>query len=84
MEPALRSLIQKRATLHSSSALLPKLLGARIILDLHDPMPELLVTIFGLGEKSSGVRLLKFLEKKMPVRLPVSKNCIINWRRQVF
>ena len=45
------------------SALLPKLLGARVILDLHDPMPELLVTIFGLKEKSLGVRLLKFLEK---------------------
>ena len=45
------------------SALLPKLLGARVILDLHDPMPELLVTIFGLKEHSFGVRLLKFLEK---------------------
>jgi glycosyltransferase involved in cell wall biosynthesis len=45
------------------SALLPKLLGARVILDLHDPMPELLVTIFGLQEKSLSVRLLKFLEK---------------------
>jgi glycosyltransferase involved in cell wall biosynthesis len=45
------------------SAWLPKLLGARIILDLHDPMPELLVTIFGLKEHSFGVRLLKFLEK---------------------
>jgi glycosyltransferase involved in cell wall biosynthesis len=45
------------------SALLPKLLGARVILDLHDPMPELLVTIFGLGEKSFGVRFLKFFEK---------------------
>jgi glycosyltransferase involved in cell wall biosynthesis len=45
------------------SALLPKLLGARVILDLHDPMPELMVTIFGLEEKSLGVRLLKFLEK---------------------
>lgn len=45
------------------SALLPKLLGARVILDLHDPMPELLVTIFGLEEKSLAVRLLKFLEK---------------------
>jgi glycosyltransferase involved in cell wall biosynthesis len=45
------------------SAWLPKLLGARVILDLHDPMPELLVTIFGLEEKSLGVRLLKFLEK---------------------
>jgi len=45
------------------SALLPKLGGARVILDLHDPMPELLVTIFGLKEQSAGVRLLKFLEK---------------------
>ena len=46
------------------SALLPKILGARVILDLHDPMPELLVTIFGLNENSLGVRLLKFLEKR--------------------
>jgi len=45
------------------SALLPKILGARVILDLHDPMPELLVTIFGLKESSVGVRLLKFCEK---------------------
>ncbi len=45
------------------SAVLPKILGARVILDLHDPMPELLVTIFGLKENSFGVRLLKFLEK---------------------
>lgn len=46
------------------SALLPKLLGARVILDLHDPMPELLVTIFGLRENSAGVRLLKYIEKR--------------------
>jgi glycosyltransferase involved in cell wall biosynthesis len=45
------------------SALAPKLRGARIILDLHDPMPELLMTIFGIGEQSLGVRFLKFLEK---------------------
>ena len=45
------------------SALLPKLLGGRVILDLHDPMPELLVTIFNLKADSFGVRLLKFLEK---------------------
>ena len=45
------------------SALLPKILGARVILDQHDPMPELMVTIFGLEEHSFAVRLLKFLEK---------------------
>ncbi len=45
------------------SALVPKALGARVILDLHDPMPELMQTIFGLEESSFGVRLLTYLEK---------------------
>jgi glycosyltransferase involved in cell wall biosynthesis len=45
------------------SALVPKILGAKIILDLHDPMPELMTTIFGFGEQSRPVRFLKMLEK---------------------
>jgi len=45
------------------SALVPKLRGARVMLDLHDPMPELMMTIFGLGEESSAIKLLKSLEK---------------------
>jgi glycosyltransferase involved in cell wall biosynthesis len=45
------------------SALIPKMLGAKVILDLHDPMPELMMTIFGLQESSLSVRLLKKLEK---------------------
>jgi glycosyltransferase involved in cell wall biosynthesis len=45
------------------SSLVPKLLGAKVILDLHDPMPELMMTIFGLLENSSSVWLLKNLEK---------------------
>lgn len=45
------------------SALVPKLFGARVILDQHDPMPELMMTIFGFSEGSRGVRLLKVLEK---------------------
>jgi glycosyltransferase involved in cell wall biosynthesis len=45
------------------SALIPKLTGSKIILDLHDPMPELMMSIFGLREKSYAVRLLKMLEK---------------------
>jgi glycosyltransferase involved in cell wall biosynthesis len=44
------------------SALVPKLLGAKVILDLHDPMPELMMTIFGLRPDSAPVRLLKRLE----------------------
>jgi glycosyltransferase involved in cell wall biosynthesis/rhamnogalacturonyl hydrolase YesR len=45
------------------SAVVPKALGAKVVLDLHDPMPELMTTIFGLGENSLGVRVMKWLEK---------------------
>lgn len=45
------------------SALGPKLFGAKVILDLHDPMPELMTTIFGLKKESFGVSLISWLEK---------------------
>ena len=45
------------------SGLVPKLLGAKVILDLHDPMPELMMTIFGLHEDSSSVQFIKRIEK---------------------
>lgn len=45
------------------SAMVPKLLGAKVILDLHDPMPELMRTIFKLPEDSFSVAVLKRLEK---------------------
>ena len=45
------------------SAAVPKLLGAKVVLDLHDPMPELMETIFNLPRNSSTVRLLKKVEK---------------------
>lgn len=45
------------------SALLPKALGAKVILDQHDPMPELMMTIFNLEENSLGVRVIRQLEK---------------------
>ncbi len=35
---------------------MPKLFGAKVILDQHDPMPELMRTIFSLEETSFGVR----------------------------
>jgi glycosyltransferase involved in cell wall biosynthesis len=44
-------------------AIVPKLLGAKVILDLHDPMPELMQTIFKLPEDSFSVLVLKRLEK---------------------
>jgi glycosyltransferase involved in cell wall biosynthesis len=45
------------------STLIPKLLGAKVILDLHDPMPELMMTIFGLERESGAVLTLRRLEK---------------------
>lgn len=44
------------------SGLIPKLFGAKLILDLHDPMPELMTTIFGFQPDARSVRLLKRLE----------------------
>jgi len=45
------------------SGLIPRLLGAKVVLDMHDPMPELMMTIFNAGEQNRSVRLLKRLEK---------------------
>lgn len=44
------------------SGVVPKLCGAKVILDLHDPMPELMTTIFGLQPEAPAVRLLRKLE----------------------
>src|SRR5207249_2819758 len=46
------------------SGLIPKLLGARLILDLHDPMPELMMSIYRLPQNHFLVWLLKKLEKR--------------------
>ena len=45
------------------SALIPKALGAKVVLDLHDPMPELMKTIFHVSEENRSVQLMKRLEK---------------------
>ena len=45
------------------SGLIPKVFGARVILDLHDPMPELMQTIFDLPSNATSVGLLRFVEK---------------------
>src|SRR6202047_4236676 len=46
-----------------ASALIPKMLGSKVVLDLHDPMPELMMTIFRTQEDNRSVRLMKSLEK---------------------
>jgi len=45
------------------SALIPKMFGSKVVLDLHDPMPELMMTIFRTPEDNRSVRLMKSLEK---------------------
>ena len=44
-------------------ALIPKLMGAKVILDQHDPIPELMATIFNLDNRSLAVRVMEWLEK---------------------
>ncbi|MGA3179305.1 MAG: glycosyltransferase [Verrucomicrobiota bacterium] len=45
------------------SALVPRLQGSKIILDMHDPMPELFESLYGLRQDDWSVRLLKFIER---------------------
>ncbi len=45
------------------TSLIPKALGAKVILDLHDPMPELMMTIFNLDRDKLIVRLTSRIEK---------------------
>src|SRR6266851_3909669 len=68
---ALRSLIRRYDLVYVHnmpdilvlSALVPKMFGAKVILDLHDPMPELMTTIFNLDKESFSVRLIRRMEK---------------------
>jgi glycosyltransferase involved in cell wall biosynthesis len=46
------------------SALGAKLLGARVILDVHDLMPELYASKFGLAEDHPVIRALKAIERR--------------------
>ncbi len=45
------------------AALIPKCFGAKVILDLHDPMPELMMTIFNVTRESRTVKVMAQLEK---------------------
>ena len=44
-------------------SIIPKLFGAKIILDLHDPSPEILMTIFNYNEEKKFTKLIKWIEK---------------------
>jgi glycosyltransferase involved in cell wall biosynthesis len=46
------------------AALVPKLLGANVVLDIHDLMPELYASKFGLSPSHRGIRALRWLERR--------------------
>ncbi len=45
------------------STMLPKLFGAKIILDVHDPMAEIFTSKYGIGGRSLPIRFLNWQEK---------------------
>jgi len=45
------------------TGIIPKLFGAKIILDLHDPMPELYSAMFEIKPGHPVIKVLKFFEK---------------------
>ena len=45
------------------TAIIPKIFGTRIVLDLHDPMPELFSSMIKVDETHSIVKILKKMEK---------------------
>jgi glycosyltransferase involved in cell wall biosynthesis len=46
------------------AALLPKLLGAKVLLDVHDLVPELYATKFGRTESHPAIRFLTWVERR--------------------
>lgn len=45
------------------SAIIPRIAGAKLILDLHDPMPEVYMTKYSIDASHPVIQLLIFLEK---------------------
>lgn len=50
------------------AALIPRLLGARLILDIHDPMPEVYISKYGSKRDSVTVRLIE-AQERLSVRM---------------
>jgi len=44
-------------------AIIPKIFGTKVVLDLHDPTPEMLMTKFSEGDESRLTKLLKWQER---------------------
>jgi glycosyltransferase involved in cell wall biosynthesis len=64
-------------------ALIPRLLGAKVVLDIHDMMPELYMSKFGISEKHPLIRLLAFQEQ-LSIRLADQVICVHEPHRDVL
>ena len=63
--------------------LIPKLFGARIVLNIHDMMPELYMSKFGISEKHVLIRLLAWQEQ-FSIRLADKVICVHDPHRNVL
>jgi glycosyltransferase involved in cell wall biosynthesis len=63
------------------SSLIPKALGAKVVLDLHDPMPELMMTIFNSTSDSKSVAMMKRLEKWSIARTDLVVTASVTFKR---
>jgi glycosyltransferase involved in cell wall biosynthesis len=63
------------------SSLIPKALGAKVVLDLHDPMPELMMTIFNSTSDSKSVGMMKRLEKWSIARTDLVVTASLTFKR---
>lgn len=63
--------------------LIPKLLGARIVLNIHDMMPELYMSKFGISENHALIRILAYQEQ-FSIRLADKVICVHDPHRDVL
>ena len=64
-------------------ALIPKFLGARVVLNIHDMMPELYMSKFGISEKHPLIRILAFQEQ-FSIRMADKVICVHDPHRDVL
>ncbi len=63
--------------------LIPKLFGARIVLNIHDMMPELYMSKFGITEKHPLIRILA-IQEQFSIRLADKVICVHDPHRDVL
>ena len=63
--------------------LIPKLFGAKVVLNIHDMMPELYMSKFGISEKHPLIRFLAFQEQ-LSIKLADKVICVHHPHRDVL